>query len=121
MLGGHLTGRIWTLHTRVRYFDPERRRSGLPRDVAALVEELTGDGVTLTLVNTSPLHPRDLIVQAGAYAEHRFRSVTLNGKTTSIAGPSIRLRLQPGCGSRLAFSMQRYANQPTLAMPWEAP
>ncbi len=121
MLGGHLAGRIWTLHTRVRYFDPERRRSGLPPDVAALVEKLTGDSVTLTLVNTSPLHRRDLIVQAGAYAEHRFRNVTLNGKTASIEEPSIRLRLEPGCGSRLEFSMQRYANQPTLAMLWGAP
>lgn len=121
MLGGHLAGRIWTLHTRVRYFDPERRRSGLPRDVAALVEKLAGDSVTLTLVNTSPLHSRDLIVQAGAYGEHRFQSVTLNGKTIPIEGPSVRLRLQPGCGSRLVFSMQRYANQPTLAMPWGAP
>ncbi len=121
MLGGHLAGRIWTLHTRVRYFDPERRRSGLPPDVAALVEKLTGDSVTLTLVNTSPLHPRDLIVQAGAYAEHRFQSVTVNGKTTPIDGPSVSLRLQPGCGSRLVFSMRRYAGQPRLAMPWDAP
>ena len=121
MLGGHLAGRIWTLHTRVRYFDPERRRSGLPPEVAALVEKLTGDSVTLTLVNTSPLHPRDLIVQAGAYAEHRFQSVTVNGKTTPIDGPSVRLRLQPGCGSRLVFSMRRYASQPRLAMPWDAP
>ena len=121
MLGGHLAGRIWTLHTRVRYFDPERRRSGLPRDVAALVEKLTGDGLTLTLVNTSPLHPRDLIVQAGSYAEHRFRSVTLNGKTTPVEGSWVKLRLQPGCGSRLEFSMERYANQPSLAMPWDAP
>jgi hypothetical protein len=120
MLGGHLAGRIWTLHTRVRYFDPERRRSGLPRDVAALVETLTGDSVTLTLVNTNPFQSRDLIVQAGAYAEHRFRTVTLNGKTVSIERPSVRLRLGPGCGSRLVFSMQRYANPPTLAMPWDA-
>ena len=120
MLGGHLAGRIWTLHSRVRYFDPERRRSGLPRDVAALVEKLTGDTVTLTLVNTSPFHSRDLIVQAGAYGEHRFQSVTLNGKTVPIEGPSVRLRLQPGCGSRLVFSMQRYANQPTLAPPWDS-
>ena len=118
MLGGHLAGRIWTLHSRVRYFDPERRRSGLPRDVAALVEKLTGDTVTLTLVNTSPFRPRSVIVQAGAYAEHRFQSVTLDRKTIPIEGPSVRLRLEPGCGSRLVFSMQRYANQPTLAPPW---
>ena len=89
--------------------------------MAALVEKLTGDSLTLTLVNTSPLHPRDLVVQAGAYAEHRFRSVTLNGKTTPIEGSSVRLRLQPGCGSRLVLSMQRYANRPKLAMPWDAP
>ena len=120
MLGGHLAGRIWTLHSRVRYFDPERRRSGLPRDVAALVEKLTGDTVTLTLVNTSPFHSRDLILQAGAYGEHRFHSVTVNGKTVPIEGPSVRLRLQPGCGSRLVFSMQRYANQPRLAPPWDS-
>ena len=120
MLGGHLAGRIWTLHSRVRYFDPERRRSGLPRDVAALVEKLTGDTVTLTLVNTSPFRPRDLVVQAGAYGEHRFRSVTLDRETIPIDGPSVRLRLEPGCGSRLVFSMQRYANQPTLAAPWDS-
>lgn len=89
--------------------------------MAALVEKLTGDSLTLTLVNTSPLHPRDLVVQAGAYAEHRFKSVTLNGKTTPIEGPSVRLRLEPGCGSRLVFSMQRFANQPTLSMPWDGP
>ena len=120
MLGGHLAGRIWTLHSRVRYFDPERRRSGLPRDVAALVEKLTGDTVTLTLVNTSPFRPRSVIVQAGAYAEHRFQSVTLDRKTIPIDGPSVRLRLEPGCGSRLVFSMQRYANRPTLAPPWDS-
>ena len=28
MLGGYLTGRIWVLHTRVRFFDPERHDSG---------------------------------------------------------------------------------------------
>ncbi|MCZ7638335.1 MAG: hypothetical protein M5U12_21200 [Verrucomicrobia bacterium] len=31
--GGLLHGRVW-------YFDPERRRSGLPPDVAALVERI---------------------------------------------------------------------------------
>src|SRR5688572_8709197 len=43
MLGGYLTGNIWTLHSRLRYFDPIERRSGLPEDVAALVEKLTAD------------------------------------------------------------------------------
>ena len=42
------------LHAQVRHFDPERRRAGLAEDVAALVEKITAEGVTLTLVNTHP-------------------------------------------------------------------
>src|SRR3954447_14499442 len=39
MLGGLPTGRdVHALHARVRYFDPERRRAGLPEQVGALVE-----------------------------------------------------------------------------------
>ena len=52
MLGGLPTGHSgYPLHCRVRYFDPERRRAGLPEDVAALVEKLTGEEATLTLLN----------------------------------------------------------------------
>ena len=120
MLGGHLAGRIWTLHTRVRYFDPANGRAGLPPDVAALVEKLSGNSVTLTLVNTNPIHPRTLIVQAGAYGEHQFQEVTLNRKTTRIDGPSVRVRLEPGCGSRMVFQMKRYVNPPQLVPLWDS-
>ena len=41
------------LRSQVRYFDPDRRRAGLAEDVAALVEKIEPDSVTLTLVNTS--------------------------------------------------------------------
>ena len=35
MLGGLPTGRTgYPLHCRLRYFDPQRRRAGLPEDVA---------------------------------------------------------------------------------------
>ena len=58
-LGGYFAaGRIWVLHSRLRYFDPEKRRSGLPEGVAALVEKLTSDSVTVTLVNTNQLEPQ---------------------------------------------------------------
>ncbi len=119
MLAGYLTGNIWTLHSRVRYFDPIRRRSGPPEDVAALVEKLTADSVTLTLVNTGPVEPRTVIVQAGAYAEHQFTSVTLNGKLFPVGQPFITVRLEPGSGSRLVFQMKRYQNQPRLAQLWD--
>ena len=118
MLGGYLAGNIWTLHSRVRYFDPVQRRSGAPEDVAALVEKLGADTMTLTLVNTNPVHARTVIVQAGAYGEHQFGSVAFNGKTVAVDHPFITARLEPGCGARMVFTMKRYANQPTLAQPW---
>ncbi|MBI2964574.1 MAG: hypothetical protein HYY34_00020, partial [Chloroflexi bacterium] len=44
MLGGLPTGRVgYPLHCRLRYFDPARRRPGVPEDVAALVDRMTGD------------------------------------------------------------------------------
>ena len=118
-LGGYLAaGRIWVLHSRLRYFDPERRRSGLPQDVAALVEKLTADSVTVTLVNTNQLEPRVLDMQAGAYGEHQFTAVSANGKKTTLQSPVLTVQLAPGAGSRLTLSMNRYVNRPTLAHPW---
>ncbi|MBI1896673.1 MAG: hypothetical protein HYZ57_02960 [Acidobacteria bacterium] len=120
MLGGDLgAGRIWVLHSRFRYFDPVRRRAGVPEDVAALVEKLGGDSATLTLVNVNPVEARTVIVQAGAYGEHRFDTVTAGGKTTSVGGPLLRVRLEPGSGQRLEFKMARYQNPPTWAYPWD--
>src|SRR5207253_2724703 len=59
MLGGMPTGRdVHVLHARVRYFDPARRRAGLPEQVAALVERMTPDGVVLQLVNLDPAHEK---------------------------------------------------------------
>jgi len=118
-LGGYFSaGRIWVLHSRLRYFDPEKRRSGLPQDVAALVEKLTSDSVTVTLVNTNQLEPRVLDVQAGGYGEHQFTAVAANGKNTPLQSSLLTVRLAPGAGSRLTLSMNRYVNRPTLAQPW---
>ena len=109
-VGGYFPrGRIWVLHSRVRYFDPDRRRAGLPPDVAALVHELKDDAVTVTLVNLNQVEPRNLVVQAGAYAEHLF---------TEADGSALTVRLAPGAGKKLTLKMKRYANRPTLAFPW---
>jgi hypothetical protein len=118
-LGGYFAaGRIWVLHSRLRYFDPEKRRSGLPQDVAALVEKMTADSTTVTLVNTNQLEPRVVDVQAGGYGEHQFTAVSANGKNSSLQSPVLTVRLAPGAGSRLTLSMNRYVNRPTLAQPW---
>src|SRR5262245_27354312 len=119
-LGGYFPrGRIWTLHSRFRYFDPAARRAGLPPDVGALVEKLAADSASLTLVNTNSSQARTVVVQAGAQGEHQFESASLAGKTTKIGGPLVTVRLDPGCGARIEFQMSRYRNQPTLAQPWD--
>ena len=106
------------LFAQLRYFDPAKRRAGMPDDVAALIDKITPEGVEVTLVNTSPVNARSLIVQAGGYAEHQFMDVTLDGQTTALNAAQISVRLEPGCGSRLTLKMRRFANQPTLALPW---
>jgi len=119
-MGGYFSkGKVWVLHGRFRYFDPVRRRAGLPEDVGALVEKLGADSATLTLVNTNQVEPRDIVIQGGGYSEHRLESVTMNGVTTKIAGPVLNVHLEPGAGARLDFRLARYANKPTFAFPWD--
>jgi hypothetical protein len=119
-LGGNHPGTSGNiLHSRVRYFDPERRRAGLPEDVAALVERITAEGVTLTLVNVSQIEPRSVLVQAGAYGEHRFRAVSADGRAVEVNGPDFQVRLAPGAGEAFEVGMDLFARQPALAFPWE--
>lgn len=106
------------LHCRLRYFDRERRRAGLPSDVAALVDELGAERTSVTLVNLNPVSSRTITVQGGAYAEHRIESATLDGRRVAIGDSAFDLELRPGCGARLQLSMRRYVNAPTLAFPW---
>jgi hypothetical protein len=118
-MGAFLTGNIWSLHARFRYFDPVQRRAGLPEDVGALVEKLEADAATLVLVNTDPVEVRNVVVQAGGYGEHRFDSVEIGGKIETVGGPLLNVRLEPGSGARLRFRMARYVNPPTLSQPWD--
>jgi hypothetical protein len=91
----------------------------MPEDVAALVEKLTDDETTLSLVNINPVEERTVIVQAGAYAEHQLVSATIDDKVLLIDKPSFTVRLAPGAGNRIVLKMKRYANQPTLVFPWD--
>jgi hypothetical protein len=116
--GLHITRRAAAHFCRLRYFDPVQRRAGIPEGVAALVESLGEDAVTVVLVNVNQVEPRTLVVQAGAYAEHQFLDVACNGRTTAVNGQTLTVRLDPGCGARLTIGMKRFANRPTLAFPW---
>ena len=120
MLGGIPTGRVGgPLHARLRYFDPAQQRAGIPQDVAALVDSLSADGAAVTLVNTSQLETRRVVVQAGAYAEHSFGAVTLNGRRVQVDDTHFTVDLAPGSGARLEIETARYVNPPTFAFPWE--
>jgi hypothetical protein len=127
MLGGLPTGPSgpgpvgYPLHCRLRYFDPVRRRAGVPQDVAALVERMTEETVSVALVNLSPVAEREVIVQGGAYAEHQILHVADGegaGAPVRVDRPHVAVTLAPGAGARLVVALGRYANQPTLAFPW---
>ena len=118
MLGGHLYGKIYVPHTRVRYFDPERRRAGIPPDVGSLVTQLKPDSVRLVLVNLNPVHGRKLILQTGSYGEHECLGVRIGDQEWTVGGRYFHVSLAPGAGAELTISMRRYANPPTLSFPW---
>jgi len=119
MMGGLDPGRgAAPLHCRLRYFDPITRRAGIPNDVGALIDSFSDDSVSVTLVNLNQSESREVIVQAGAYAEHRITQVASGTESVEIDGPNFRVKLEPGCGSRLTIFNDRYAEKPTMSFPW---
>jgi hypothetical protein len=120
MLGGiHPGHRGAILHCRVRYFDPVNRRAGIPNDVAALVEKMTDDSITLTLVNLSQTESRDVIIQGGAYGEHQLKVISVDSVFLPVNSSTVIIRLDPGCGQQFSIGMKRHANRPTLKFPWD--
>ena len=120
MWGALLPGREGgLLNARLRYFDPDRKRAGLPEDVAALVSELSDTRTTITLVNLNASQPRTVIVQGGGYGEHQLVTVTSADQTVRINAPLLTVQLEPGCGRKLVLEMKRYANTPTVKHPWQ--
>ncbi len=122
MLGGvttlHHRAAGGLLFSRFRYFDPVRKRPGLPMDVAALVDEITDEDASVILVNLSQTEPRYLIVQTGAYGEHQCSSVHKSrGEEIEVGDSCFLVRLAPGAGERLTVQMKRYANTPSCDSP----
>jgi len=119
MWGALLPGREGgLLNARLRYFDPDRKRAGLPEDVAALVSELSDTRTVVTLINLNESQPRTVVVQGGGYGEHQVVSVTGAGRTTPINSPLLTVHINHGCGQTLVLEMKRYANTPTVLHPW---
>lgn len=107
------------LYARLRYFDPEARRAGVPEDVSALVDRMTDDETAVTLVNLSQTRSRAVTIQGGGYGEHRIRTLTTDGKSQSVEAATVTVTLAPGAGARLVLAMDRFVNQPTLKFPWD--
>lgn len=120
LMGGglHEARRSSPLYTRLRYFDADKRRAGVPEDVAALVEAMTDQTVTVSVVNLNPAERRSLVIQGGGYAEHQLVAVNVNGTRTPIDSSSFNVILEPGSGTTLEIEMNRYVNQPTMDFPW---
>ena len=97
MLGALVPGREGgLLNARLRYFDPVRKRAGVPEDVAALVSALGDRRTVVTLVNVNPTTARTVVVQAGAYAEHQIESVAVNGRTVPVGGRDVTRAARAG-------------------------
>jgi len=117
------------LPIRVRYFDLERKRPGLPPNVSALVEELEAKRTILTLINLSPRESRDVIVQAGAFGEHQFSelryrvksdgSSQLEDRTSRVDEKCLHVHMPPATKIRLDLGTKLFVNQPTYAFPWK--
>jgi hypothetical protein len=117
-LGGLPPGRDGgLLNARLRYFDPARKRAGLPEDVAALVSEMSDTRTVVTLINLNKTAPRQIVVQGGAYGEHQIESVQVHGQTFSVTGSSFTANVAPGAGAGLTLKMKRYSEKPTETFP----
>jgi hypothetical protein len=106
------------LHARLRYFDAEQRRPGLPPGVAALVTRLEAGMTEVELVNTDRLEHKALLVQGGAYGEHQILEVSSPAGSQPVNQSFFRVELAPGSGATLRIAMKRFSNSPTYAFPW---
>jgi len=124
---------------RVRYYDADRRRPGLPADVAALVSAIDPAATTLTLMNLSATDAHTVTVQAGPFAEHDIATVrytAADGSWTGsdkeylphdvivergeqeVAGPWLDVRLPAGTQIELTLDLRLRARTPSYRTPW---
>lgn len=126
---------------RVRYYDADRRRAGLPAAVAALVSSIDPAATVVELVNLGPAEDRTLIVQAGAFAEHTIETVhyttwedgswrgslfdygdgdpTVLERRADAGGPWLTVRLPASTRIRLILRLALHAREPSYATPFE--
>jgi hypothetical protein len=130
------------LMCQVRYYDVQKKRPGLPPDVAALVEKIEQDCITVHLVNLNVFEERDLLIRAGAFGEHQFIRVHYEERVSDypgVQGPGgyaapalktckktvdvndnlLRVRLPPATEIILRLEIRRFVNHPAYRIPVE--
>ena len=120
-LGGplpHYNGGL--LVTRLRHFDAQRQRPGLPPDVAVLVSKMTEEKTELHLVNLNASQHRQVLVQAGSMGEHHCTEVWADRapQSTVVDDNTLAISLPPRTKIVLELGMQRFVHNPTLALPY---
>jgi hypothetical protein len=127
---------------RVRYYDADTARPGLPPGVAALVSRIDPEATTVELVNLDPGQTRTLIVQAGAFAEHTIRSVryttcpdtgwpgglygyihhtpAVTEETVDGCGPWLEITLPASTRIQLVLDLLLRARPPSYATPFDS-
>ena len=126
---------------RVRYYDADRRRPGLPASVAALVSAIDPAGTVIDLVNLDPGHDRTVVVQAGAFAEHTIQAVrytacpdrawlgslydyghsepTITQYHADVRRPWLTVRLPASTRIRLTLTLALRTRAPSYATPFD--
>jgi hypothetical protein len=125
---------------RVRYYDADAQRPGLPPSVAALVSGIEPDATVIDLVNLDPQAARSVVVQAGAFAEHTIRSVehtectddswlgdlydyghgepAVTSTSTHVDGPWLRVDLPCSTRIRLTLALDQHTRQGSYRTPF---
>ena len=112
-------------HGKVRFFDGQLQRPGLPADIGAIVDSLTATTIGMKIANTSITTSRSLVVQAGAFGEHRFISVVVEldscaSERHEIGSKWFEIKLGAQAGATLTFTVERYVNIPSYETPFSA-
>ncbi|MEV5752761.1 hypothetical protein AB0L00_33525 [Actinoallomurus sp. NPDC052308] len=127
---------------RVRYYDADARRPGLPISVAALVSRIDPEATVVDLVNLDPRSARRVIVQAGAFAEHTIGTVrhtvcddpswigdmydyghgrpAVTSAETRVDGPWLLVVLPPSTRIRLTLGLDLRTRPPSYRTPFDA-
>jgi hypothetical protein len=126
---------------RVRYYDADRRRPGLPASVAALVSGIEPAATVVDLVNLDPVTEHGVIVQAGAFAEHTIEDVRYTAcddgswagdlydyghrepavieRHAEVEGPWLTVRLPASTRVRLTLGLALRTRKPSYASPFD--